>query len=187
MRHTSKKGLPLLDDYLVNHRPREMRRPYVTGATLYTLTSRENIFSLQWRHNGSDSVSNHQPHDCLLNRLFKENIKAPRHRPVCGNSPGTDEFPAQMASYAENVSIWWRHHGYRSHLQEVVLNILKSYSCILILNMADCLRHFTRPGIGGVKSISSDPRRLFSVSDRQNTCYPLYITFIFDRCHRSSE
>ena len=27
-----------------------------------------------------------------------------------GNSPGTDEFPAQMASNAENVSIWWRHH-----------------------------------------------------------------------------
>ena len=28
-----------------------------------------------------------------------------------GNSPVTDEFPAQMASNAENVSIWWRHHG----------------------------------------------------------------------------
>ena len=26
-----------------------------------------------------------------------------------GNSPGTGEFPAQMASNAENVSIWWRH------------------------------------------------------------------------------
>ena len=26
------------------------------------------------------------------------------------NSPETDEFPAQMTSYAENVSIWWRHH-----------------------------------------------------------------------------
>ena len=26
------------------------------------------------------------------------------------NSPKTDEFPAQMASNAENVSIWWRHH-----------------------------------------------------------------------------
>ena len=24
--------------------------------------------------------------------------------------PGTSEVPAQMASYAENVSIWWRHH-----------------------------------------------------------------------------
>ena len=27
-----------------------------------------------------------------------------------GNSPRTGEFPAQMASNAENVSIWWRHH-----------------------------------------------------------------------------
>ena len=27
-----------------------------------------------------------------------------------GNSPKTGEFPAQMASNAENVSIWWRHH-----------------------------------------------------------------------------
>ena len=28
-----------------------------------------------------------------------------------GNSPETGECPAQMASYAENVSIWWRHHA----------------------------------------------------------------------------
>ena len=27
-----------------------------------------------------------------------------------GNSPGTGEFPAQMASNAENVSVSWRHH-----------------------------------------------------------------------------
>ena len=27
-----------------------------------------------------------------------------------GNSPETGEFRAQMASNAENVSIWWRHH-----------------------------------------------------------------------------
>ena len=26
---------------------------------------------LQWRHNGRDGVSDHQPHDCLLNRLFR--------------------------------------------------------------------------------------------------------------------
>ena len=36
----------------------------------------------------------------------KSNIKTPRHWP----SPVTGEFPAQMASDAENVSIWWRHH-----------------------------------------------------------------------------
>ena len=27
-----------------------------------------------------------------------------------GNSAGTGEFPAQMASNAENVSIWWGYH-----------------------------------------------------------------------------
>ena len=30
---------------------------------------------LQWRHNGRDGVSNHQPHDCLLNRLFTNQRK----------------------------------------------------------------------------------------------------------------
>ena len=70
--------------------------------------------TLQWRHNGRDSVSNHQPHDCLLNRLFRRISKeTSKLRVTClcaGNSPGIGEFPAQRASYAENVSIWWRHH-----------------------------------------------------------------------------
>ena len=69
---------------------------------------------LRWRHNGHDSVSNHQPHHCLLNRLFGRRSKKTsklRVTGLCvGNSPGTGEFPAQMASNAENVSIWWRHH-----------------------------------------------------------------------------
>ena len=38
--------------------------------------------------------------EAFIQTQFKEDIKAPR--------PG--EFPAQMASNAENVSIWWRHH-----------------------------------------------------------------------------
>ena len=71
-------------------------------------------FSLRWRHNERDCVSNHQPHDCLLNHLFgrrSRKISKLRVTGLCvGNSPGTDEFPAQMASNAENVSIWWRHH-----------------------------------------------------------------------------
>ena len=45
---------------------------------------------------------------------MKENIKAPRHWPLCGEFTGTGDFPAQRASYAENVSIWWRHHEKRS-------------------------------------------------------------------------
>ena len=73
------------------------------------------IFALQWRHNGRDSVSNHQPHDCLLKGVFRRRSKKAwklRVTGLCaGKSPGTGEFPAQMASNAENVSIWWRHHG----------------------------------------------------------------------------
>ena len=73
-------------------------------------------WSLRWRHNGRASVSNHQPHDCLLNRLFRRRSNKTSKlwvTSLCvGNSPGTGEFPAQMASNAENVSIWWRHYGY---------------------------------------------------------------------------
>ena len=71
-----------------------------------------NVVALQWRHNDHDGVSNHQPHGCLLNRLFgrrsKKNIKAPRQWPLCREFTGAGEFPAQRASNAENVSIWWR-------------------------------------------------------------------------------
>ena len=31
--------------------------------------------TLRWRHNMRGSVSNHQPHDCLLNRLFRRRSK----------------------------------------------------------------------------------------------------------------
>ena len=70
--------------------------------------------SLQWRHNEHNGISNHQLHDCLLNRLFRrrseETSKLRVTGPCAGNWPETGEFPAQRASYAENVSIWWRHH-----------------------------------------------------------------------------
>ena len=69
--------------------------------------------SLQWRHSGRESVSNHQPHDCLFNRLFRRRSK--KISKLCvtglcaGNSPVTGEFPTQTTSNAEKVSIWWRH------------------------------------------------------------------------------
>ena len=67
---------------------------------------------LQWRHNEHTGVSNHQPRDSLLNRLFgRRSRKTSKIRVTglfAGNSPVTGEFPAQMASNAENVSIWWR-------------------------------------------------------------------------------
>ena len=67
------------------------------------------VSSSWWPHNRHNSISNHQPHDCLLNRLFRRRSKKTSKlgfTGLCvGNSPGTGEFPAQMASNAENVSI----------------------------------------------------------------------------------
>ena len=75
------------------------------------------LIALQWHHNEHDDVSNHQPHRCLLKRLFKaqikENIKAPRHWPLWGEFTSGRWIPTQRASNAENVPIWWRHHGER--------------------------------------------------------------------------
>ena len=83
-------------------------------STQATAVGGEKVPPLQWRHNGRECVSNHQPHDCLLNRLFNRRSKKTsklRVTGLCmGNSPVTGEFPAQKASNAEHFSIWWRHH-----------------------------------------------------------------------------
>ena len=51
---------------------------------------------LQWHHNERDCVSDHQPHDCLLNRLFRRKSKKTsklRVTGLCdGNSPVTQKM-----------------------------------------------------------------------------------------------
>ena len=90
------------------------------------------IYSLRWRHNGLDIVSNHQPHNCLLNRLFRRRSKKTSNLRVtglcAGSSPGTGEFPAQMANYAENVSVSWRHH-----VSELKLSITQSHNLFSVV------------------------------------------------------
>ena len=72
------------------------------------------IAKFQWRHNGRNGVSNHQPHNYLLNRLFKHRLKKTsklRVTDLCeGNWPVTEELLTQRASNAEHVPIWWSHH-----------------------------------------------------------------------------
>ena len=95
--------------------------PQLPGAKTLSLSLRprlhvdkDRIRSLLWCHNGRDSVCYHQPHECLLNHSFRSRSKKTSNLRVTGlcaeNSPETVEFPAQMASNGENVSIWWRHH-----------------------------------------------------------------------------
>ena len=45
----------------------------MTDRYVHRLAKRS--FSLHWRHNKHDGVLNRQPSDCLLNRLFKTQIK----------------------------------------------------------------------------------------------------------------
>ena len=71
--------------------------------------------SLHWRHNDHDGVSNHQPHGCLLNRLFRRRSKKTsklRVTGLCvGNSPGPVNSPHKGPVTRKNASIWWRHHA----------------------------------------------------------------------------
>ena len=58
-------------------------------------------------HNERNGVLNHQPPDCLLNRLFKaqikENIKVPRHWPLGLEFTGGRWIPGKKAGNAENI------------------------------------------------------------------------------------
>ena len=88
------------------------------------------LYTLHGRHNDHYDILNHQPHGCLLNCLFRRRSKKTsklRVTGLCvGNSPGTGEFPTQMASYVENVSIWWRHHVFSLNLSVQSTTVLWS-------------------------------------------------------------
>ena len=77
--------------------------------------------SLLWRHNDHNGLSNHQPHSCLLNRLFRRRSKTTSkfhvtglvwgiHRPGPVNSLHKGQVTWKMFPFddVENVSIWWR-------------------------------------------------------------------------------
>ena len=87
----------------VSHSPSETKEyhPSSTQITqLYALLIAHwtnSCRSLRWRHNYHDGVSNHQPHGCLLNRLFRRRSKKTskiRVTGLCaGNSPGPVNSP----------------------------------------------------------------------------------------------
>ena len=76
-------------------------------------------------------VSNHRRLDYLVNRLSRRRSKKTsklRVTGICENSPVTDGFPAQRASNAENVSIWWRHHAISDvGIAKMTTSLLKLY------------------------------------------------------------
>ena len=70
----------------------------------------------------------------LFRRRSKKSSKL-RVTGLCvGISPGTGKFPAQMASNAENVSIWWRHHAqlWSFKCMEIFRSCCNSKQCSLV-------------------------------------------------------
>ena len=86
------------------------------------------LTTLHWRHNDHDSVSNHQPHGCLLNRLFRSRSKKTsklRVTGLCvGNSPGPVNSPhkgpvtRKMFSFDDVImkSIMWILHYNKANI-----------------------------------------------------------------------
>ena len=62
----------------------------------------------------------------FIQAQIKENIKAQRHWPLWGEFTGDWEFPAQRASYAENVSIWWNFLCYMQCHIKLTVNVVIS-------------------------------------------------------------
>ena len=91
--------------------------------------------TLLWRHNGLESVSNHQPHECLLNRSFGRRSRKTSKLRVTGLCAGTGEFPAQMASDAQRdqscMSKVW-----------IFCQVVAKFLCIQILKMYDDIREY---------------------------------------------
>ena len=90
-----------MTDYIIGTPMRKLTRSagrnYKRSQVIGYLPSYRLCLSLHWRHNNHDGVSNHQPHGCLLSRLFRRRSKKTsklRVTGLCvGNSPGPVNSP----------------------------------------------------------------------------------------------
>ena len=69
------------------------------------------VSPLLWRHNGDECVSNSSL--TIVYSTVYSGADQRKHQSSASLAfvPVSGEFPAQMVSNAENVSIWWRHHA----------------------------------------------------------------------------
>ena len=87
---------------------------FVQWPPFYIITYPQ--ITLHWRHNDHGGVSNHHPHDCLSNRLFRRRSKKTSKLRVTGlcerNSPGPVNSPhkgsvtRKMVPFDDVIMIW---------------------------------------------------------------------------------
>ena len=66
------------------------------------LTSELGEITLQWRHYGLDGVSNHQPHDCLLNSSADHR----KHQSSASFVRGINRWPDDVIMYSNHTKLW---------------------------------------------------------------------------------
>ena len=117
--------------HLLTHPPWPLLHWYFDGwykvFIFYKTDHAKYSATLRWRHNGRDGVSNHQPHQCLLNRLFRRRSKKTSKLrvtgPCTGNSPVNSPhkwpvmqkmFPFHDVIMYSHVMNWGYHRTTRS-------------------------------------------------------------------------
>ena len=79
---------------------------------------------------------------------IKENIKASHHWPLWGEFTGDWWIPrTQMARYAENVSIWWRHHEILYCLFQVCTQVLELPKGVQVVHATVAAGHLSSSSI----------------------------------------
>ena len=95
----------------------------VYNASLYHMMLHAVLESSQWRHNNHNGVSNHQPHGCLLNCLFRHRSEKTSKLRVTGlcawNSPGPvnspHKGPVTRKMFPFDDVIMWQHGTWIRH------------------------------------------------------------------------
>ena len=98
------------------------------------------LFPLQWRHNERDRVSDHQPHDCLLNRLFRRRSTKTSKLRVTGlcagnpvNSPHKWPVTRKMFPFDDVIMPWLCLGNYLNNLSAVFIMFLPLFPLSLSL------------------------------------------------------
>ena len=93
------------------------------NRNIHGLRKRDFIFrqaityrALLWRHDGRGNVSNHQPHDCLLNRLFRRRSKKTSKLRVTGLCVGIP-WICYERSFSEFYLFIWNQLVFNQRLQ----------------------------------------------------------------------
>ena len=123
---------------------------------------------LRWRHNDHAGVSNHQPHGCLLNRLFRRKSKKTstlRVTGLCaGNSPEISRTNGQLRGKCFHLMTSSCHTEWSKAVRRTL--------CLPALTRSRLLPHLAN-------NQSCTAQIEYRGSSLINACYPVSMT----RCH----